>query len=73
MKRLWQSITFKTIFGIVLLLVIFFLIVSMIGFNGFTKALLNQYSESAFHTARIAAAIIDADRIDEYERSSGET
>ena len=73
MKRLRQSISFKSISGIVLLLVLFSLIVSMIGYNGFTDALLNQYSEGAFHTARIAAAIIEADRIDEYSRSSGET
>ena len=73
MKRLRQSISFKSISGIVLLLVLFSLIVSMIGYNGLTDALLNQYSEGAFHTARIAAAIIEADRIDEYSRSSGET
>ena len=73
MKRIRQRVAVKSITGIVLLLVLFSLIVSIIGYNGFTEALLNQYSESAFHTARIASLIVDADLIDEYWQSGGET
>ncbi len=73
MKRIGQRVAVKSITGIVLLLVLFSLIVGAIGYNGFTEALLNQYSESAFHTARIASLIVDADLIDEYWQSGGET
>ncbi|MBP0969702.1 MAG: SpoIIE family protein phosphatase [Oscillospiraceae bacterium] len=73
MKKLRQHITFKSISGIVLLLLVFSVIISVIGNHGFTDALLNQYSDNAFHTARIAAVVVDGDRIDEYWESGGET
>ena len=73
MKKLRQHITFKSISGIVLLLLVFSVIISVIGNRGFTDALLNQYSDNAFHTARIAAVVVDGDRIDEYWESGGET
>ena len=73
MKKLTQHITFKSITGIVLLLLIFSVIISVIGNRGFTEALLNQYSDNAFHTARIAAVVVDGDRIEEYWESGGET
>ena len=73
MKKLRQHITFKSISGIVLLLLVFSLIISIIGSRGFTEALLEQYSDNAFHTARIAAVVVDGDRIGEYWESGGET
>ena len=73
MMRLRQHVTFKSIFGIVLLLVLFSLIVSAIGYNSFTEALLQQYAEGAFLTARTAAELVDADRMDEYAQSGGTT
>ena len=73
MMRLRQHVTFKSIFGIVLLLVLFSLIVSAIGYNSFTEALLQQYAEGAFLTARTAAELVDADRLDEYAQSGGTT
>ena len=45
MKRLRQHVTFKSIAGIVLLLVLFSTIVSIIGYRTFTNALLDQYAE----------------------------
>ena len=71
MKLLKKRAAIKSIGGIVLLLVIFFAVVSVIGFNSFTEALLSQYSEGAFLTAEAAARILDADRMDEYEQSGG--
>ena len=73
MKRLREHAAFKSITGIVLLLAVFSIIVSIIGFNSFTDALLDQYAEGAFLTAETAAQILDADRIDEYVRSNGTT
>ena len=73
MKKLRQHITFKSISGIVLLLLVFSLIITVIGNRGFTEALMDQYSDNAFHTARIAAVVVDGDRIGEYWESGGET
>ena len=73
MMRLRRHVTIKSIFGIVLLLVLFSLIVSAIGYNSFTEALLQQYAEGAFLTARTAAELVDADRMDEYAQSGGTT
>ncbi len=73
MKKLRQHITFKSLSGLVLLLLVFSVIISVIGNRGFTDALLNQYSDNAFHTARIAAVVVDGDRIGEYWESGGET
>ena len=73
MKVFKQRVTFKSISGMVLLLLVFSVIISVIGIRGFTDALLNQYSANAFHTARVAAAVVDGDRIDEYWESGGET
>ena len=73
MKNLRHHATFKSISGIVLLLLVFSVITSLIGNRGFTDALLEQYSDNAFHTARIAAVVVDADRIDAYWESGGQT
>ena len=73
MKKLRQRVAVKSIAGIVLLLLVFSVIVSVIGSGGFTEALMNQYSDNAFHTARIAAVVVNGDRIGEYWESGGET
>ena len=73
MKKLLQHVTVKSIGGIVLLLLVFFAVVSVIGYNSFTEALLAQYSEGAFLTAETAAQQLDADRMEEYAQSGGTT
>ena len=73
MKKLRERVAFKSISGIVLLLLVFALIIIVIGNKAVTDALLDQYSDNAFHTARVAAAVVDGDRIGEYWESGGET
>ena len=68
-----KHITVKSILWIVLLLVLFCGIVSVIGYNSFTKALLSQYADGAFLTAEAAAQYVDADRMDEDQKSGGKT
>ena len=70
MKFLRQHAAVKSIGGIVLLLVIFFAIVSAIGYNSFTDALLNQYSDGAFLTAETAAELIEdsVEKLDDFAR-----
>ena len=50
-KKYRQHATVKSVFGIVLLLVLFSAIVMPIGYSTFTNALLEQYSEGAYLTA----------------------
>ena len=73
MKRLRQHVTYKSIAGIVLLLVLFSGIVGVIGYRSFTDALLQQYASGAFLTAKTAADLVDGDRMDEYAQSGGTT
>ena len=73
MKYLKQHAAVKSIGGIVLSLLVFFTVVSIIGYNSFTDALLSQYSDGAFLTAQTAANIVDADRMEAYAQSGGTT
>ncbi len=72
-KRKGLSVVFKSVFGIIAILVIFSVIVSIMGYNSFTAALLEQYTDDAFFTANTASAGIDADRMDTYAESGGKT
>ena len=68
-----DRIAVKSIANIVATLALFSILISVIGYTSFTHAILNQYSESAFKTADIAASVVDADRMDEYAASGGAT
>ena len=67
------SIIFKSVAGIILLLTVFSLIVSIIGYNSFTDALLSQYADGAFRTAETAAMELDTDKMEDYSQSGGIT
>ena len=71
-KTFRQHATVKSITGIVLLLVLFSAIVLTIGFNIFTDALLEQYAEGAYLTAKTASTYVNADEMDNYLQSGGE-
>ena len=71
-KLFRQHATVKSITGIVLLLVLFSMIVLTIGFNIFTDALLEQYAEGAYLTAKTASQYVNADEMEDYMQSGGE-
>lgn len=73
MKKLREHAAYKSIFGIVLLLVLFSVIISTIAYKTFTDALMKQYSEGAFLTAETAAQYVNPVRIDDYAASGGLT
>ena len=54
-RKFKSDITFQIMSGVVLVFVILTGIVSVIGYTKFTRAIENQYAESAFNTARTAA------------------
>ena len=68
-----DKIAVKSILNIVMTLIIFATIISWIGYRGFTSAILKQYEDSAFRVAHISSSVVDADKIDEYAASGGET
>ena len=72
MKNLRQHATVKSITGIVLLLILFSAIVLTIGYNILTDALLEQYSQGAYLTAKAASQYINADDMDAYVQSGGQ-
>ena len=72
-KKPKVSIIVKSVAGIVLLLAVFSVIVGIIGYNGFTDALLSQYADGAFRTAETAAIELDTGKIEEYAQSGGIT
>lgn len=72
-KQVKTSIVVKSIFGIVMLLIVFSVIVSIMGFHSFTDALLEEYADGAFHTAATAAMVLDTDRMEAYAQSGGTT
>ncbi len=71
MKKIKDSVVMKSLLGLMILLVLYSVVVAFIGFRGFTNALLEQYADGAFRTARTAAADVDANRIEEYRGSGG--
>ena len=73
MKKYFSSIAFISINGTVLLLVVFSVIICILGFQGFSEALYQQYQDDAFHIADAAATEVDPDRMDAYAESGGET
>ena len=67
------SIILKSVFGIVILIIVFSVIVSIMGFRNFTDALLDQYSDGAFRTANTAVMEFDVSKIEDYAASGGTT
>ena len=68
-----KSITLKSIFAILCLLVVFAIIVSIAGNSAFGDAIRMQYAEDALHIAKAAAVDVDPDRIDSYFENGGQS
>ena len=73
LKNYKKSIAFRSISGIVTLLVIFAGIMGYIGYDGFHDSTLEQYEEGALLTAQTAADIIDGEDLYRYVQSNGQS
>ena len=73
MKSIKEHLAVKSILGIVLLLLTFSVVFSWIGHNQFTKALISQYSDEVYTTAKAAAQIVDGDEMDSYVEGGAST
>ena len=71
--RFTDSIVFKSLFGIAVLLAAFSIIIGIIGYRAFSEAIMDQYADGAFNTAESASLLIDANKIDDIAESKGET
>ena len=60
------SLAFNIISAIVILLLLFSVIVSVIGFATFTRTYKKAYSTSTYHIAETAAALVNGDSIERY-------
>lgn len=66
-----KSIAFKSIVAIVLILAFFSVIICVLTYNGFTEALLEQYTNDAFWTADMARLGIIPDMMEHYKENGG--
>ena len=73
MKKIKDRILFKSLFGLVFLLVFFAAVVVTIGYKTFTDSLLEQYEEGAYRIAETALNYVDAEKIEDYANSGGTT
>ncbi len=65
-KSFIHSLTFNIIAATAVLLLIFCVVVSTIGYLKFTDSLTSEYTDSAIRTADTAATLVKADNIGEY-------
>ena len=65
-NKLRSSMAVNIIGAIILLLVVFGVIVSALGYASFTQAFVKEYSTSTYHMADTATTLINGDNLDEY-------
>ncbi len=66
-----RSLSFRIISRNVLILLMFSVIVSVIGYALFTDSLTKSYNDFAFQTAETAVSVVNGDRIQEFLESGG--
>ncbi len=66
LKTMRSKLAFNIIAGFVVLLVLFALVTSIIGYRQFTSALDDHYADNGYRIGRLANRMVDADRLDDY-------
>ncbi len=72
-KQLRKNLAFNVIGAIVIMLIIFSVIVSTIGYLSFTNAFKKEYDETTYHMTNTATASVDPTRIDYYLKTNGQS
>ena len=72
-KDLRKNLAFNVIGAIALMLIVFSIIVSTIGYLSFTNAYKREYDETTYHMTNTATSLVDATKIDYYLETNGET
>lgn len=73
MNKIRSSIALKSISFVVLMLLAFAGIVSITGYQVFSEEMYEEFATDAFKVARAAAYCVDADRMEVYKESKGES
>ena len=66
LKAFHSKLAVNIVTGFVLLLLLFAIITSAIGYQEFTKTLNARYAENGVRIAQLAASVVNGDRIDDY-------
>ena len=72
MKKKNKSLEYVIVRSIVLLLLVFAVLMVIVGYRRFTRYYTHEYNDSAYRTAKTAAALIKVDNLDLYLESNGE-
>ena len=72
-RDLKYNLAFNIISAVVMLLMVFSLIVSAIGYISFTNSFKREYSQTTYHMAETATLLVNGDYIDKYLETSGTT
>ena len=67
-KKLFKNFEANIITFTVLMLLLFSILVSVIGYGSFTKAFELEYDVTTYHMGDTATALVDGDQIDDYLR-----
>ena len=70
-ERLFESLNFRIISYVLVLLILFSSLVGYIGYARFTTGMTNAYSETMLKTAETAAATVNPDRLQAYLDNRG--
>lgn len=71
LKNLNRHIAFKSLTGIVIMLVVLAVILSIIGYNKFSEALMEEYTNGAFRMCAVAKNTVDVKSLDQYLEEGG--
>ena len=66
LKKLFASLSFRIFSFILVLLLLVSIVISAIGLISFTNSFKKEYSNTSYHMAASAAALVNADRLNDY-------
>lgn len=72
-KELRKNLAFNVIGAIVIMLMVFSIIVSIIGYLSFTNSFKKEYDETTYHMTNTAATLVDGTQIDNYIATNGKS
>lgn len=72
-KDLRKNLAFNVIGAIVIMLMVFSIIVSIIGYISFTNSFKKEYDETTYHMTDTATNLVDPTRIDYYLKTNGQS
>ena len=72
-RTITHSLTFNIVAATAVLLLVFCMVVSTIGYFKFTDSLTKEYTDSAYRTADTAAVLVEPSKINEYLQSADKT